>query len=138
MHELTSYVTHPYRNPVLGWPDDVARISLEDLFAFYQTHYRPDGAVLVLAGDVDPAAAMDQIEAHFGAIRPGGVSRPDRVVDEPTQTERREFTLAEAEALPRGLLGWHTVPRGHRDTAALDVLADLLGAGGDRGSGSRS
>ena len=31
--------------------------------------------------------------------------------------------------MPRGLLGWHTVPRGHRDTAALDVLADLLGAG---------
>ena len=129
MHELTSYVTHPYRNPVLGWPEDVTRISLEDLSAFYQTHYRPDGAVLVLAGDVEPAAAMEQIEAHFGAIRPGSEPRPNRVVEEPPQTERRGFTLAEAEALPRGLLGWHTVPRGHRDTAALDVLADLLGAG---------
>ena len=75
MHELTSYVTHPYRNPVLGWPEDVTRISLEDLSAFYQTHYRPDGAVLVLAGDVEPAAAMEQIEAHFGAIRPGSELR---------------------------------------------------------------
>ncbi len=129
MHELTSYVQHPYRNPVLGWPDDVSRISLEDLTAFYQTHYRPDGAVLVLAGDVEPAAAMEQIEAPFGAIRPGSEPSPNRVVEEPPQTERRGFTLAEAEALPRGLLGWHTVPRGHRDTAALDVLADLLGAG---------
>ncbi len=129
MHELTSYVKHPYRNPVLGWPEDVARISLDDLTAFYQSHYRPDGAVLVLAGDLEPAAALERIEAHFGSIQRGGAKRPDRVCDEPPQAGKREFTLAEADALPRGLLGWHTVARGHRDTAALDVLADLLGAG---------
>ena len=129
MHELTSYVKHPYRNPVLGWPEDVARISLDDLVAFYQAHYRPDGAVLVLAGDVEPAAALEKIEAHFGSLSRGVGSRQARSCDEPPQVGRRAFTLAEAEALPRGLLGWHTVPRGHRDTAALDVLADLLGAG---------
>ena len=129
MHELTSYVKHPYRNPVLGWPEDVARISLDDLVAFYQAHYRPDGAVLVLAGDVEPAAALEKIEAHFGSLSRGVGSRQTRSCDEPPQIGRRAFTLAEAETLPRGLLGWHTVPRGHRDTAALDVLADLLGAG---------
>jgi zinc protease len=129
MHELTSYVKHPYRNPVLGWPEDLEAISVDDLVAFYQAHYRPDGAVLVLAGDLDPAAALERIEAHFGSLSRGTGSRPTRTCDEPPQAGRRGFTLIEAESVPRGLLGWHTVPRGHRDAAALDVLADLLGAG---------
>jgi len=129
MHELTSYLRHPYRNPVLGWPEDVARISLDDLMSFHESHYRPDGAVLVVAGDVEPAAALEKIEAYFGSLRRGAGPRVPWSCDEPPQIGRRAFTLAEAEALPRGLLGWHTVPRGHRDTAALDVLADLVGAG---------
>ena len=64
-------------------------------------------------------------------IARAGESGPcaSRSWDEPPQSGRRDFTLLEPEALPRGLLGWHTVPREHRDTAALDVLADVLGAG---------
>ena len=70
-HLAVSYLRHPYRNPILGWPDDLARIGVDDLQAFYRDHYRPDGAVLVLVGDVDPARALDRIEAQFGAIRRG-------------------------------------------------------------------
>ena len=72
------YLKHPYRNPILGWPEDVARIGVDDLRAFYREHYRPDGAVLVLAGDVEPAVAMERIEAHFGAIDGGRRGRADR------------------------------------------------------------
>ena len=53
-HLALTYLRHPYRNPILGWPDDIARIGVDDLVTFYQTHYRPDGAVLVVVGDVDP------------------------------------------------------------------------------------
>jgi zinc protease len=129
MHQSVSYLKHPYRNPVLGWPEDVARITVEDLRHFHELHYRPNGAVLVLAGDVDPNLALDRIEAHFGSIPRGTRSRRIPPSNEPAQTGRREFALAESEALPRGLLGWHTVPRGHRDAPALDVLADLASAG---------
>ena len=128
-HQTMSYLKHPYRNPVLGWPEDVARIGVEDLRAFYREHYRPAGAVLVLAGDVEPAVAMERIEAHFGAIVGGRRPRAAMTFDEPVQRGRRDFTLIEAESLSRGLMGWHTVPRGHRDSPALDVLADLLCAG---------
>ena len=53
-HLAASYVRHPYRNPILGWPDDLERIDGDDLTGFYRAHYRPDGAVLVVVGDVDP------------------------------------------------------------------------------------
>ncbi len=128
-HQTMSYLKHPYRNPVLGWPEDVARIGVEDLKAFYREHYRPAGAVLVLTGDVEPAVAMERIEAHIGAIDGERRPRIASTFDEPIQRGRREFTLIEAESLTRGLMGWHTTPRDHHDTPALDVLADLLSAG---------
>ena len=70
-HLALAYLRHPYRNPILGWPDDLAGITVDDLRAFYGRHYRPDGAVLVIVGDVDPERAFDAVAAHFGAIPPG-------------------------------------------------------------------
>jgi zinc protease len=124
-----AYLHHPYRNPILGWPDDLAALGVDDLRDFYRRHYRPDGAVLVVVGDVDPDEALDRVEAHFGPIPPGESPRREPAVSEPRQTGRRDFTLTGAESVARGLLGWHTVPRGHPDGPALDVLSDLLGSG---------
>ncbi|MBV8609299.1 MAG: insulinase family protein, partial [Singulisphaera sp.] len=128
-HLAVAYLRHPYRNPILGWPDDLARIGVEDLRNFYQTHYRPDGAVLVVVGDVDPEAALDRIETHFGPLPRGQTERPSPLVDEPRQTGRRDFTLDDSESVARGLLGWHTVARRHRDGPVLHVLSDLLTCG---------
>jgi zinc protease len=128
-HLALSYLHHAYRNPVLGWPDDLAAIEASDLRAFYETHYRPDGAVLVVVGDIDPNRALDRVEAHFGAIKPGALTRPKPVLSEPPQVGRRHFTLCEPDSVARGMLGWHTVPRGHPDGPALDVLADVLSVG---------
>ena len=128
-HLAVAYLRHPYRNPILGWPDDLARIGVEDLRNFYQTHYRPDGAVLVVVGDVDPEAALDRVETHFGPLPRGQTERPSPLVDEPRQTGRRDFTLDDSESVARGLLGWHTVARRHRDGPVLHVLSDLLTCG---------
>lgn len=127
-HQALSYLRHPYRDPVLGWPQDLASITVDDLETFYRRHYRPDGAVIVFAGDVDPDRVIARVEERFGAIPPG----PPRIRwegDEPPQHGRRDFTLDEHDALPRAILGWHTVPVQHADAPALDVLADVLSAG---------
>ncbi len=128
-HLTAAYVRHPYRNPIIGWPDDLARIGLDDLSAFYREHYRPDGAVLVVVGNVDPDRALDRIESCYSGIVPGGRPRAERTVDEPRQAGRRGFELIEPESVARGLFGWHTVPMGHPDAPALDVLSDLLTCG---------
>src|SRR4051794_18771644 len=74
-HLAVSYLVHPYRNPVLGWPDDLRRATVGDLTAFYRTHYRPDGAVLVIVGAVDPGRALDRVEDHFAALPRGNIDR---------------------------------------------------------------
>ena len=128
-HLALAYLHHPYRNPILGWPDDLSQISVDDLQSFYRLHYRPDGAVLVVVGDVDPERALDRVEEHFGSITRGEAARPVLSVSEPRQTGRRDFTMIEPESVARALFGWHTVPRGHADGPALDVLSDILSYG---------
>jgi zinc protease len=128
-HLAVAYLRHPYRNPILGWPDDTARIGIDDLTQFYQAHYRPDGAVLIVVGDLEAEAALDRIAESFAGIPPGRGPRPHVTVVEPRQAGRREFVLGGPEAVARGLFGWRTVPRGHVDAAALEVLADLLCCG---------
>jgi zinc protease len=128
-HLALAYLRHPYRNPILGWPDDLARIQVDDLRDFYQRYYRPDGAVVVIVGDVEPERALDRVEAHFGALARGLAEPLAAPVGEPRQAGRRDFTLDEPESVPRGLFGWHTVARGHADEPALNVLSDLLTCG---------
>ncbi|MDX2037614.1 MAG: pitrilysin family protein [Isosphaeraceae bacterium] len=128
-HLLRSYDRHPYRNPILGWPEDLARITADDLRAFHAAHYRPDGAVLVLVGDVRPDRALRVVERTFGAVGKMG-GRPGRVeIVEPRQTGRRDFRLEEPESIARAILGWHSTPAGHADEPALELLGDLLGTG---------
>jgi zinc protease len=128
-HLAVSFLRHPYRNPVVGWPEDLARIDAHSLRSFYRAHYRPDGAVLVVAGDVEPQAALATIASHLERIPAGTVVRGRPVVTEPDQNGRRDFALSEPESSARGLLGWRTAPRGHRDSPALEVLVDLLSCG---------
>ena len=123
------YHVHPYRNPVLGWPDDLCSITVEDLRGFYDRHYRPNGAVLVLAGDLEPEGTLDAVAERFAAIPSNGRHLVADPIAEPTQNERRRFELIEPDAIARGLFGWHTVPRLHDDAPALGVLADLLSCG---------
>jgi zinc protease len=128
-HLTLTYIRHPYRNPILGWPEDIAAISVDDLKAFYEAHYSPDQAVLVVVGDVEPKAALDLIASHFADAPARKTPRPRAAFSEPDQSGRREFVLSDAESAARGLFGWRTVPRAHRDAVVLDVIADLLCCG---------
>ncbi len=128
-HLALTYLRHPYRNPILGWPEHITRISADDLQAFYQAHYRPDRAVLVVVGDVDPRRVMDRVAAHFADVRAVEPLPACPGVFEPHQSGRRHFVLDDAESTARALFGSRTVPRAHRDVPVLDVVADLLCGG---------
>ena len=60
------YGTHPYHHPREGLPGTLARFTRGDLAGFYRRHYRPDGAVLALVGDLDPGDAFRLATDLFG------------------------------------------------------------------------
>jgi zinc protease len=99
-------------------------LPIELVRAFYDQWYHPSNVAVVVAGAVDPEAALDQIEAAFGALDAGPAALP--IADEPTQS--RGGSLLFASSLPTDKLyrGW--IGPSRRDSAgeATDRIALYL------------
>jgi predicted Zn-dependent peptidase len=115
----------PYSWPVVGWPSDIPSITKAQADEFYALYYSPQNITLLLVGDLDPAAAYAQTEKYFGRIPRGPKNPPDVVTLEVKQAAEKRM-YAEAEANPQVDIQWHTVPFGHRDSYALEILAQVL------------
>src|ERR1700752_607857 len=67
---------HPYHWPVIGYMPDLTAASYEDTVAFFKKYYGPGNASLVVAGDINPAAARTLIEKWFSDVKPGEAVEP--------------------------------------------------------------
>lgn len=124
----TAYMVHPYQWPVIGWMDDLDRLSADDVRSYYRAHYTPGNAVLVIVGDIEPRATQAQVERAFGAIS-GPPAPARRAAVEPPQRGERRVTVKKDAQLPAVLVGYHVPNFRHPDTYALTVLAALLAEG---------
>lgn len=124
----TAFQSHPYRWPVIGWPDDILRWKLRDLQDFYRTHYTPQNATIVLVGDFDAEAAMHQCESYFGDI-PLRQAPLLALEVEPPQTAERRASVQRPVQLPAFTCGFHVPASTHPDYFALHLFEIVLAAG---------
>ncbi|HEY4441680.1 MAG TPA: pitrilysin family protein [Candidatus Elarobacter sp.] len=125
-----AFRVHPYRRGVIGSPEELNAAALADVVAFHATYYRPDNAILVVAGDLDPDETLRWVERYFGAIATPSTPIPRVTVVEPPQTEERLYTHHGPNVpLPAAEEAYHIPASSHPDAAPLDVLETLLGAG---------
>ena len=123
-----AFKAHPYGQPVIGWAEDVERITPEAMRAFYRTYYVPNNAIVVAAGDFRAPEVLARITQRFGSIPRGPDPPPVLAVEPPQAGERRVVVQRQAE-LPIVYLAYH-VPSGHRgDAPALEVLSTVLSGG---------
>ncbi|OYY70965.1 MAG: peptidase M16 [Sphingomonas sp. 28-63-12] len=125
-----SYTTHPYARPGIGSIAALEAASIDDVRAFHATYYRPDNAVLVVAGNFDPAQLNAWVDQYFA-----GIARPDRpiprvTVTEPERTAAITRTVYEDNTpLPAVLISYPIPADRDPDSAALAVLNAILSAG---------
>jgi len=119
------YSAHPYGTPVIGWAGDLERMSQRDAEQYFKTYYSPSNCTMVLVGDVQVAEVERLAKRYFGPWRRQEIP-PLRVTAEPKQQGARR-QVVEFDAEPQLAMGWMTVPEGHQDEAALDVLGSILG-----------
>jgi len=122
----TAFLWHNYGKTPIGARSDVERVPIERLLAFYQTYYRPDNAVLVVAGQFDEARALQLLAAKFGPIPRPARSLPATYTTEPAQDGERTVTLRRVGDVQEVLVAYHVPPGSHPDAATLDVLANVL------------
>jgi len=127
-----AHTNSPYRNPVIGWPSDIANYKVEDLQAWYQRWYAPNNATLVVAGDVEPKAVFALAEKYFASLKPGEV-KAVKPQDEVEQLGVRKMTVKLPAKLPYLLMGYKVpvlkTAEHEWEAYALEVLAGVLDGG---------
>lgn len=72
MHKLRAlaYKVHPYRWPTIGLtPEDIEKVTLEDVNAFFARHYGPERTVLSVVGNVDSDKVFRMAENGSATLR---------------------------------------------------------------------
>ena len=132
--QAAQYMNHPYGIPVIGWRHEIEGLSRDDAFSFYEHFYAPNNAVLVIAGDVDPAEVRKLAEAHYGPIPPSDAIVPRLRPTEPPQLAARRIAMADPRVaqpyVVRSYLAPERNPGDQARAAALTYLAELLGGSG--------
>ncbi|MCB9685412.1 MAG: insulinase family protein [Alphaproteobacteria bacterium] len=119
---------HPYAHSVIGTHEDLMAASLQDVKDFFASWYVPNNAILVVAGDFDPAAVKAAVAHDFGAIP--GKPLPERASPEPvTSPTEADRTIEDRVDAARLDLYWHSARALSDDDAKMSLIANLLGGG---------
>jgi predicted Zn-dependent peptidase len=130
LQELLFPDGHPYHHPTIGSMADLDAASLDDVQEFFAAYYAPNNAVLTIAGDFDPDAAMEMVERYFGPIaaNPAIPPAPSTTVDPIIGAEVR-LDVPDRVPLPRIYAAYRMPTFGSAGFDALEVAIDLLGSG---------
>ncbi len=122
-----AFEVHPYGRPLIGSMEEISNYRYGPAREFWDQHYQPNRAVLIMIGDIDPEADRALVEKYFGVLE--SEPRHERPIPaEPPQQEQRRVTV-EYEAEPEIMVGFHKPTYPHRDAYVLDVIRSLLGTG---------
>ncbi len=118
----------PYHWMTIGSHEDLEKATLQDVKEFFERWYGPQNAVLVVAGDIDPARTRAAVERWFGGI-PGG-AKPSAPAPAPRPLEREQrVTMEDRVQLPRIYVAWQTPKLFADGDAALGVVGQVLSDG---------
>jgi zinc protease len=128
----TAYQTSPYRNPLIGWMNDLESMRVADLQDWYRKWYAPNNATLVVVGDVDPQEVLRLARKYYGPIPSSGVATI-KPREEPPQAGTRRVELAIPAEVPMIYMGYK-VPalvniKDAREAYTLEVITGILDGG---------
>jgi zinc protease len=124
-----AYTTHPYRWATIG--KDISHIehaTMDDVRAFFYRYYRPNNAVLVVAGDITLELVKRLCDKWFAPI-PAGEPYVRQLPAEPAQTAARVLETTASVPLNAVYKAFHVPGRYEAGYHAADLLADVLGRG---------
>jgi zinc protease len=123
----TAYLWHGYGKSTIGAKSDIENVDISNLQSFYRRYYRPDNAVLIVAGKFDPSRTLASVQQALGALKRPDVPIPQTYTLEPAQDGERSVVVRRPATAQLILLGYHAPPLLHPDSAALQVLTTALG-----------
>jgi len=134
---LAAYPNSSYGWPVIGYRPEVENYTVEDVQNYYRTFYRPDNATLVIVGNFETEATLQQVREIYGAIaappKPQALISPEaqQLKPKPPQPQtQRPILLKEPGSLPFLQAVYPNLPKvNDPDVAAIDVMDSILTSG---------
>ena len=127
------FLNHRYGVPIIGWMHEIVDLDLEDAQAFYDEHYAPNNAVLVVAGAVTPEEVRVLAEKHYGVIPANPEIEPRARPSEPPQLAERRLVLEDPRVgqpyVARSYIAPERDSGAQEKAAALTMLSEVLGGG---------
>jgi len=122
-----AYDWHSYGRSTIGNRSDIENVRIKNLQDFYRTYYQPDNAVLLVAGQFEPAATLASIQRLFGAIPKPKRTLPVFWTEEPTQDGERSFTVRRQGDMQFVAIGYKIPSDLHPQAEALGFASQIMG-----------
>lgn len=120
------YKSHPYRNPVIGWMEDLENITRDQAYAYYKKNYTPNNATLVLTGDFDTEEMLKTVEKYFGKVPKGPKLENPRFFDVELEG-KKILEFKHPDILNESIAMYFAAPtRFQEDGTALYVMGNIL------------
>ena len=120
--------SHPYSWQTIGYVEDLDRVDVNDLKAFFLRWYGPNNATLTIGGDINKAQTLEWVNKYFGSI-PRGPEVKDAPKQPVTLPSDRYITLQDNIKQPMLMVGWPTAYLGAEQQPSLDMLGQVIGSG---------
>ncbi len=119
------YVAHPYRLPTIGWMSDIRSYTRQKMEEHVRRYYTPDNALIVMVGNLAPAAALEDIKRYFGSIPRAKTPKQEVVTREPEPIGVTRFVVHE-DGEPRLDMIFHVPGYPHDDLYKLDIIEGIF------------
>jgi zinc protease len=123
-----AFQKHPYGRPVIGFAEDLDRMTMDDCKKFYKEYYAPNNAIIAVAGGVKPEKVFQIIKKHYGKIPASKIERIE-IPTEPEQTAPRKKELKLSLQVEKAYVGYRVPSITHDDHIPLGVLATIMSTG---------
>ena len=123
--QATAFAAHPYQIPTIGWPADIQSWSLEDLQAFYKTHYAPTNCTLILVGDVTAEEGFALAKKYLEPIPRQDPPPPVRTT-EPEQLGEKRLVVEREAQTPLLIQAYKSPAANDPMSPAIELLMAVL------------
>ena len=123
------FKVHPYKDPNIGYMEDLDAATLEEFIDYKNTYYGPKNAVLVVAGDIDVAKTKKRIQDYFGPIPSGKEVVRNYLKEAPITEEIKAQAFDNNIQIPAAVVAYRTPGFATREAYVLDMISSYLSDG---------